>query len=96
MAGEFSPIAKDVACKINICKIDLFHIKANLITNYFSKFLVKFLRKSIKYIVSRLVLGALSGVLKVAHLRVMTIQAHSKMFPENEGKNEFSALKLIV
>ena len=42
-----------------------------MITSFFSKFLVKFLRNSIKFVVSR----AVSGALKVAVLRAMTIQS---------------------
>ena len=40
-----------------------------------AKCLVKFLRNSIKYVVSRAVSGAISGVLKVALLRAMAIQS---------------------
>ena len=69
----------------------IYFIKTNLITSFFSKFLVKFLRSSIKYVDSREV----SGTLKVALLRSMTSKAHSKMIPGNEGKNEFAAMKLM-
>ena len=69
----------------------IYSIKTNLITSFFSKFLVKFLRSSIKYVDSREV----SGALKVALLRSMTSKAHSKMIPGNEGKNEFAAMKLM-
>ena len=71
--------------------VKLIHsIKINLITNFFSKFLVKVLRNSIIY-----VSGALLGALKVALLRALTFKAHSKMIPENEGKNKFAVLKLM-
>ena len=53
----------------------IYSIKTNLITSFFSKFLVKFWRISAKYVVSRVVSGALSGALKVALLTVMTIQS---------------------
>ena len=53
----------------------IYSIKTNLITSFFSKFLVMFFRNSIKYVVSRVVLGALSGALKVALLIVMIIQS---------------------
>ena len=46
-----------------------------MITSLFSKFLAKILRSSIKYIVSREVLGELSGALKVALLRAVIIQS---------------------
>ena len=44
----------------------IYSIKTNLINSFFSKILVKFLRNSIKYVVSRVVSGALLGALKVA------------------------------
>ena len=44
----------------------IYSIKTNLINSFFSKILVKFLRNSIKYVVSRVVSGALLGPLKVA------------------------------
>ena len=53
----------------------IYSIKTNLITSFFSKFLVKFWRISAKYVVSRVVSGALSGALKVALLTAMTIQS---------------------
>ena len=53
----------------------IYSIKTNLITSFFSRFLVKFLRNNIKYVVSSVVLGALSGARKVALLRAMTIQS---------------------
>ena len=49
----------------------IYSIKTNLIRSFSSKFLVTFLRNSIKYVVSRVVLGALSGALKVALLTAM-------------------------
>ena len=49
----------------------IYSIKTNTIISFFSKFLVMFLRNSIKYAVSR----AVSGALKVARLRAMTIMA---------------------
>ena len=64
-----------------------------MITSLFSKFLAKILRCSIKYIVSREVLGELSGALKVALLRAVIM--HSWMIPANKGKNEYIALKLM-
>ena len=48
----------------------IYSIKTNT-----SKCLVKFLRNSIKYVVSRAVSGAISGALKVALLRAMVIQS---------------------
>ena len=77
-------------------KIDLkfvkliYSIKTKLIISFFFKFLVKFLKNRIKYVVSRAISGARSGARKVA-----LFNAHSKMIPENEGKNEYAALKLI-
>ena len=41
-----------------------------MITSFFSKFLVKFLRNSIKYVDS----GTVSGALKLARLKAMTIE----------------------
>ena len=75
MAREFSLITKDVADKKKIFVKFIYSIKTNLITSFFSKYLVKFLRNSIKYVVSRVVLGTFSGALKVALLRAMTIQS---------------------
>ena len=48
-----------------------------MITSFFSKFLVKLLRNSIKYVVSRAVSGTFLGALKVkvALLRAITIQS---------------------
>ena len=43
----------------------IYSIKTNLITNFFSKSLVNFWKNSAKYVVSRVVSGALSGALKV-------------------------------
>ena len=75
MAGKFPPITKEVASREKICVKLIYSIKTNTIISFFSKFLVKFLRNSIKYVVSRAVLGALSGGLKVSLLRVMAIQS---------------------
>ena len=49
--------------------------KTNLSISFFSKFLVKLLRNSIKQVVSRAVLRALSGVLKAALLKAMAFQS---------------------
>ena len=46
-----------------------------MISNILSKFLVKVLRNSIKYVVPREGLGGPSGALKVDFLRAMTIQS---------------------
>ena len=76
MAGEFLPIRKEVASrKKEICVKLIYSIKTNTSISFFSKFLVKFLRNSIKYVVSRAVLGALSDALKVALLRTMVIKS---------------------
>ena len=53
----------------------IYSIKTNLITSFFSKFLVTFWRNSAKEVVSRVVSGALSSALKVALLTAMTIQS---------------------
>ena len=75
MAGEFLPIRKEVRSrKKEICVKLIYSIKTNTIISFFSKFLVKFLRSSIKYVVWRAVLGALFGELKFALLRAMAIQ----------------------
>ena len=50
-------------------------MKTNWVTSFFSKFLLRILRNSIKYVVWRVVSGALSGVLKVTLLTAMTIQS---------------------
>ena len=72
MAGEFLPITKEVASrKKKICVKLIYSIKTNTIISFFFKFLVRFLRNSIKYVVSRAVLGAL----KFALLRAMVIQS---------------------
>ena len=72
MAGEFLSIRKEVASrKKEMCVKLIYSIKTNTIISFFSKFLVKFLRNSIKYVVSR----AVSGALKVALLRAMAIQS---------------------
>ena len=76
MAGEFLPIRKEVASrKKKMCVKLNYSIKTNMIISFFSKFLVTFLRNSIKYVVSRAVLGALLGALKVSLLRTMAIQS---------------------
>ena len=76
MAGGFPPITKESASRKNkICVKRIYSIKTNTIISFFSKFLVKFLGNSIKYVVSRAVLGALSVALKVALLRGMAIQS---------------------
>ena len=55
----------------------IYFIKTNFINSCSSKFLVRLLTNSIKYFVSRVVSGALSGALEVAFLRAMTIQRRS-------------------
>ena len=70
MAGEFPPIIKEVASRKKICLKLIYSIKTNTIISSLSKFLVKFLSNSIKYVVSR----AVSGALKVTLLRAMAIQ----------------------
>ena len=75
MAREFAPITKEVASrKKNWVKL-IYSIKTNTIISFFSKLLVKFLRNSINDLVSRAVSGELSGALKVALLRAMSIQS---------------------
>ena len=65
MARGFLPIRKEAASsKKEMCVKLIYSIKANTIISFFSKFLVKFLTNSIKYVVSR----AVSGALKVALL----------------------------
>ena len=76
MAGEFLPIRKEVASrKKEICVKLIYSIKTNTSISFFSKFLVKFLRNSIKYVVSRAVSGEISCALKVALLRAMASQS---------------------
>ena len=58
-----------------ICLKLIYSIKANTIINFFSKCFVTFLKNSIKYVASRALSGAISGVLKVALLRAMAIQS---------------------
>ena len=70
MAGEFPPIIKEVASRKKICLKLIYSIKTNTIISFLSKFLVKFLSNSIKYVVSR----AVPGALKVTLLRAMAIQ----------------------
>ena len=43
----------------------MYSIKTNLINSFFSKFFVKFLRNSIKYTVSEVVLGRLWGPMTI-------------------------------
>ena len=74
MAGEFSPITKDVACRKKIFVELIYFIKANLTTSFFLKFSGRFLKNNIKYVVSRVVSGTLSGALKTATMEDMTIQ----------------------
>ena len=75
MAGEFLPITKEVASrKKKMCVKLIYSIKTNTIISFFSKFLVKFFRNSIKYVVSRTVSGALSVALKIVLLRAIAIQ----------------------
>ena len=70
MAGEFLPITKEVASsKKKMCVKLIYFITTNTIINFFFKFSVKFLRNSIRYVVSR----AVSGALKVALLRAIRI-----------------------
>ena len=58
-----------------LCVKLVYSIKTNTTISFYSKCLVKFLRNSIKYLVSRAVSGAVSGALKVALLRAMAIQS---------------------
>ena len=75
MAGEFLPTTKEVASrKKKICKTNLFYQNKHD-HQLFLQILVKFLRNSIKDVVSRGVSGALSGALKIARLRPVTIQS---------------------
>ena len=53
----------------------IYSIKTNMITSYFSNFLVKFLRNSINYVVFGAVWRVVSDPLKVTLLRAMTIQS---------------------
>ena len=70
------PSNNDAVCRKKDIFVKLIYsIKINLITSFFSKSLVKFLRNSIKYVVSRVDLGALLGAIKVAVLTAMTIQS---------------------
>ena len=69
MTGEFSPI-KSMQKKVILIKL-VHSIKTNMITSIFFKFLVTFLRNSIKYVVLR----AVSGALKISLLRATTIQS---------------------
>ena len=74
MAGEFSPITKDVACRKKIFVELIYFIKVNLITSFFLKFSGRFLKNNIKYVVSRVFSGALSGTSNVAIWKAMTVQ----------------------
>ena len=58
-----------------MCLKMIYSIKGNTIISFFSIFLVKFLRNSVKHVVLKAVSGALLGVLKVALLRAMAIQS---------------------
>ena len=70
------PSNNDAVCRKKDIFVKLIYsIKINLITSFFSKSLVKFLRNSIKYVVSRVDLGALLGAIKVTVLTAMTIQS---------------------
>ena len=60
--------------KRNNCKIDLFH-QNKLDYQPCRQILVKLLKNSIKYVVSRAVLGALLGTLKVALVGTLIIQS---------------------
>ena len=76
MAGEFLSIRKEIVSrKKEICVKPIYSIKTNTIMSFFSKLLIKFLRNSIKYVVSRAVSGAHWGALKVTLLRVVAIQS---------------------
>ena len=70
------PSNNDAVCRKKDIFVKLIYsIKINLITSFFSKSLVKLLRNSIKYVVSRVDLGALLGAIKVTVLTAMTIQS---------------------
>ena len=70
------PSNNDAVCRKKDIFVKLIYsIKINLITSFFSKSLVKLLRNSIKYGVSRVDLGALLGAIKVTVLTAMTIQS---------------------
>ena len=60
--------------KENMCKTNLFYQNKHD-HQLFLQILVKFLRNSMKYVVSRAVSGALSGGLKVTLLRALAIQS---------------------
>ena len=60
--------------KENMCKTNLFYQNKHD-HQLFLQILVKFLRNSIKDVVSRGVSGALSGALKIARLRPVAIQS---------------------
>ena len=56
----------------------IYSIKTNTIIRFFSKFSVKFMRNSIKFVVSRAVSSVLSGALKIALLTAMrAIESYS-------------------
>ena len=68
-------MAKDIVSrKKNICKINLFH-QNKPDHQLLHEILVRFLRNSIKYIVSRVVSRAFSGAQKFALLTAMIIQS---------------------
>ena len=73
--GVFSNSNDAVCRKKQIFVKLIYSIKTNLITSFFSKSLVKFLRNSIEYVVSKVDLGALLDAIKVAVLTAMTIQS---------------------
>ena len=53
----------------------IYSIKTNTTISFFFKCFAKFLRNSIKYVNSAAVSGAVSGALKVAFLRAISIQS---------------------
>ena len=67
IAGDFSPVMKDDECRKSKMYVKLIYsIKTNIIINFFSEYLVKFLRNCVKYVVSRVVLDVVLSALKVA------------------------------
>ena len=72
--------------KVILVKL-IYSIKTNMITSIFPKFLVRFLRNNIKYVVSR----AVSRALMVSVLRATTFRSTFT----DEGKNKYTALKLM-
>ena len=76
MAVEFLPITKETASRKKKMRVKLIYsIKTNTTLSFFFKFFVKFLRNSIKHVNSGAVSIAVSGALKVAFLRAMSIQS---------------------